>query len=166
MKKLIISIMLIGFIIPIKSQVVELSEVVVSAVNYKYLQGVGSVDAAVPVQLLEEKVAYYDLKNSDLYSDEYDTYTVSFYIPEGRIVALYDNEGNVIKTIERFKDVALPKIIRETVSKKFPGWSYKKDVYKVNYEQGREDSKQFYKIKLENGDQLIKIKIDEEGNFL
>ncbi|TRZ40981.1 nicotinate-nucleotide adenylyltransferase [Robertkochia solimangrovi] len=165
MKKILLGLMILGLTIPLSAQVVKLSEVVVSAANYKYMQSVG-YEAAVPVQLLEEKVATFDLKNSELYSDEYDTYTISFYIPEGKIVALYDNEGNVLRTIERFENIAIPTTVKNAIDQRFPGWEVKKDVYKVTYNDAKNRSTKFYKVKLENGDQLIRIKIDDEGNFL
>ncbi|ETN96463.1 nicotinate-nucleotide adenylyltransferase [Zhouia amylolytica] len=159
-------IAIVGCMTTTWAQDIELSEVVVSAVNYKYLQSIGSEDAAIPVKLLEEKVAHYDLKGSELYSDEYDTYTVSFYIPQGTIVAVYDKDGNIIKTIERFKNINLPKEVNQALYKRFPGWTVKGDVYRVSYRQGQEISKKIYKLKLENGDQLIKVKSDEKGNFM
>jgi hypothetical protein len=63
----------------------ELSEVVISATNYKYLNKVGLENASIPVALLEQKVASFNIKDADFYTDEYDTYEVSFYIPDGYI---------------------------------------------------------------------------------
>ena len=59
---------------------------------------------------LEEKVAMFDLRSSEYYNDEYDTYYVSFYIPDGKILAAYDKEGKLVRTIEKFKNVKLPKL--------------------------------------------------------
>ena len=54
-----------------------------------------------------EKVAMYDLKSSDLYSDEYATYNVSFYILDGKILAAYAKDGKLLRTIEKYKDIKL-----------------------------------------------------------
>jgi hypothetical protein len=37
------------------------------------------------------------------------------------------------------------------------------DVYKVNYNKGVVTKQ--YKVKLENGDKTIRVKLDEKGNF-
>jgi hypothetical protein len=49
----------------------------------------------------------------------YDNYVVSFYIPEGKILAAYDKDGRLLRTAERYKDVAVPKKVREAVAKKY-----------------------------------------------
>ena len=69
-----------------------LPEVTIKAVRYKYLSAVGQKDLAQPVRLLERQAAEYDVKSADFYEDEYDTYYVSFYIPDGQILAAYDKD--------------------------------------------------------------------------
>ena len=128
MKKSILSLIIFCLTFGMYSQITQLPEVVITAVNYKYLNAVENEDTDLSVQMLQEQVAMYDLKNSDLYGDEYDTYTVSFYIPDGKILAAYDKNGEIIRTIERFQNVKLPKDVRNAVYKRFPNWSLEKDV--------------------------------------
>jgi len=168
MKKLMIGLLVLGLTTQAFAQITKvekLSEVVVVAVNYKYLNQVDSQEAAVPVELLQRKVATFDLKNSDFYQDDYDIYTVSFYIPEGKILAAYDKDGNILRTIEKFKDITLPMSVAKSVTKRFPGWTISKDVYLVNYHHKKGVDKK-YKLTLENGDKRMRIKSDAEGNFL
>lgn len=168
MKKLLLGLLALGLTTQMYAQVVaeeQLSEVIVVATNYKYLNDVSRNVESVPVQLLQDKVATYDLKNSELYQDDYDTYEISFFIPEGRILAAYDKDGNIIRTIEKFQDITLPKDVSKAVAKRFPGWAISKDVYLVHYNDKSGASKK-YKITLTNGDQRIKVKVDEKGNFI
>ena len=168
MKKLLIGLFAIGLITQTYAQVTEvekLSEIVIVATNYKYLNQVDYKKAAVPVELLQRKVATFDLKNADFYQDDYDSYLVSFYIPEGKILAAYDNDGKIIRTIERYKNVTLPMPILKSVTKRFPGWKISKDVYLINYHY-KKGVKKKYKLKLENGDKILRVKIDAEGNFM
>lgn len=168
MRKLIFGLFVFGLTTQFYAQVTQvekLSEIIVVATNYKYLNDVSSENQAIPVDLLETKVATYDLKNSELYDDEYDTYNISFYIPEGSILAAYDRDGTIIRTIEKFHDVALPKDVAKAVAQRFPGWTIAKDVYLVNYQQDKGANKR-YKLTLTNKDEKIKVKIDEKGNFL
>ena len=166
MKKLIIGLLVFGLTTQFMfSQIIELSEVIVS-VNYKYLNAIDNEETAVPVKMLQEKVALYDVKKSELYSDEYDTYTVSFFIPDGKIVAAYDKDGKIIRTIEKFKNVKLPYDVTKSIVKRFPNWKMVKDVYKVNYHDDSGITKNQYKVKLENGDKTMTVKVNDKGEFL
>lgn len=169
MKKIIIGVLFVCFAPKLFAQEikpVELSEVVVYATNYKYLHSLASEEPApVPVSILERKVAAFNLKESEYYEDDYGTYNINFYIPEGRILAAYDKDGKIIRTAERFKDVALSKKVREAIHNRFPGWKVTKDIYLVRYHEDHGVSKK-YKVKLENGDQVLRIKVDSQGNFI
>jgi len=168
MKKLIFGLFIFGLTIQAFAQVTKvekLSEVVIVATNYKYLNEVDAKEAAIPVEVLQRKVAAFDLKNSDFYEDEYDSYFVSFYIPEGKILAAYNKDGKIIRTVEKFKNIKLPIEVVQSVSKRFPGWTINDDVYLVKYHHEEGVTKK-YKLRLKNGDKIIKVKTDEEGIFL
>jgi hypothetical protein len=165
MKKLIFSLMAFGFVYQMYAQDIKLPEVIISAVNYKYLNAVSTEDSDPSVTRLEQEVAFYNVKESDLYEDDYDTYMIEFYIPDGRIVAAYNSNGELLRTIEKFKSVKLPKDVRDAVFTRFPNWTLDKDVYYVNYDVNK-DVKKVYKIKLRNGNEVMRIKIDAEGNFM
>ena len=119
MKKILMGILIFGLAIQTFAQVrtEKLSEVVIAATNYKYLNKTGLENASIPVSLLEQKVASFDLKNSDFYQDDYDYYEITFYIPEGYILAAYDKNGEILRTAERFNDVALPQEVITSVEK-------------------------------------------------
>ena len=166
MKNLIIGLIVFGLTTQVFSQVVQLPEVEIAAVNYKYLNAVGSDEVDISVKSLQEKVAQYDLKKTDLYDDDYDMYTVSFYIPEGKILAAYDKNGELLRTIERFKDIKLPLIVRNSVAKRFPNWSMDNDIYRVEYHNDKGVTKRQYKVKIANGEFVQKIEVNEDGEFL
>ena len=167
MKKLILTLIILGFTIQNYAQIrtEQLSEVVIAATNYKYLNKTGIENASIPVSLLEQKVASFDLKDAEFYADVYDTYEVTFYIPEGYILAAYDKNGEILRTAERYNNVTMPKSVINAVASRFPNWAIKKDVYLVSYYESGNITKK-YKITLENGDKKMKIKVDEEGHFL
>lgn len=168
MKKLLLGLLAIGLSTQFYAQVVDdgmLPEVEVIATNYKYLNSIDNSEAAVPVQLLEDMVAKFDVRSSEFYEDGNDFYKVYFYIPEGNIVAAYDKNGKILYTIEKFKNVALPNNVASSIAERFPGWKIAKDVYRVNYDVDTGTNKQ-YKIVLENGKKRIRVKVDDEGVFL
>ncbi len=168
MKKFIVGLFVLGLTSPLFSQVVkteELSEVVVMAVNYKYLNQVDNTEAAIPVKMLERKAAAYDVTTQDYYQDDFDFYTVSFYIPDGKIVAVYDPDGKIIRTIEKFNDISLPDAVKKAVLKRYPNWQIVSDVYRVSYTDAK-GAKKTYKLKLKNGDKMLRVKMNEDGEFL
>ena len=168
MKKFILSLLVIGLTSQVYSQITkveELSEVVVTAVNYKYLNQTDNKEAAVPVQMLQRKVAAYDVTTKDYYQDDYEYYTVEFYIPDGKIVAAYDPDGKILRTIEKFNNIKLPTAVSEALLDRFPNWTVASDVYRVTYTE-KMGAKKVYKLKLENGDKEMKIKMNEDGDFL
>ncbi len=168
MKKFVVFLFVLGFTSSLFSQVVkteQLSEVVVTAVNYKYLNQTDNSEAAVPVKLLQRKVAAYDVKDSDFYQDDFGYYNISFYIPEGKIVAAYDANGKILRTIERFKDIQLPVAVRASIEKRFPNWEIVGDVYRVNFSD-KKGAKKSFKVKLQNGDKVMRVKLTEDGEYL
>lgn len=169
MKKLVFGLFVIGLTTQMYSQITkteELSEVTVYATNYKYLNDMDTKEeASLPVAMLQRKVAAFNVKDSEFYQDDYDLYHINFFIPEGKILAAYDADGKLIRTAERFKNINLPNVVRESVLERFPEWTITKDIYLVNYHEDKGVSKK-YKLKLENGDQVLRVKVDEMGNFL
>ena len=105
MKKVLFGLFALGLTTQMFAQIIkpeELSEVIVMAKNYKYLNDVNSQEVvSVPVELLERKVASYNVKDSEFYQDDYGTYNITFYIPQGKILAEYNADGKIIKTVER-----------------------------------------------------------------
>ena len=49
---------------------------------------------------------------------------------------------------------------------RFPNWKVDKDIYKVIYSEPKWESKKVYKIKLTNGEKTVRVKADQDGNFL
>lgn len=166
MKKIVISCFAIGLAFQLNAQTIELAETLIS-VNYDYLETVDSEKLPNRVKKLQDEVlSYKNVELSKLYDDEYETYKVSFYVPEGRIVAAYDKNGKIIKTIEKYDNVRLPLVVLQSISKRFPNWSVIEDVYYINYHSEKDSLKHEYKIKLQNQDEIITVKTDEKGTFL
>lgn len=169
MKKVLLGLLAIGLTTQVYSQIIkteQLSEVSVYATNYKYLNNVDPQEAAsIPVEMLQRKVASFNVKDSDFYQDDYDLYQVNFFIPDGKILAAYDKDGKLIRTAEKFKNVNLPMSVKKSILDRFPEWIITDDLYIVNYHDSKGASKK-YKVKLQNGDKTLRVKVDEKGNFL
>lgn len=155
---------LFGLVLPAMSQE-TLPEVTVRALRYKYLDAVTQGEVAQPVRMLQRQAAVYDVKKSPYYDDESDTYFISFQIPDGAILATYDSSGKLLRTVENYKNVALPKAVTQAVMGRFPQWSIPKDTYLVNY-YDESGARKMYKLTLENGSKRIRVKLNEKGDFL
>ena len=166
MKNLVLILLLFGITSPVFSQIIKLDEVIIYPIKYKYLFEVVDEDSDANVRKLEIEISKFDITKQEYYSDEYDSYNVSFYIPEGYAVAAYDKDGNILRTIERYKNVKLPIAVSRALVKNFPRWTVERDIYKVIYNEKKWDAKKIYKLRLTNGNKTIKVKTDEEGNFL
>ena len=167
MKKLLLIILALGVASPMIAQEIqteELSEVVVMPVNYRYLDQIGQKTAPVPVKQIQQTAADYDIKSKNYFEDDYNLYTVSFYIPDGKLVAVYDHEGKIIRTIEKFKNVDMPRAVVRTLKNEYPDWELVSDVYKVTYNE-TEGAVKRYKLKLQKGNKSINVKMCDQGKI-
>jgi len=166
MKKLLIGLIAIGLATQFSfSQIVELPEVTLDF-NDKYLTAVTSDDVPLDVMNLEKEVAYFNIVKSDLYNEENHSYKVSFYIPEGSIMAFYNTEGKIKRTIERFKKVKLPRTILTAVLGGYPNWEIADNAYRVDYYDRSGIAKKQYRVKLKNANNTLTVKFDENGEYL
>ncbi|QTE38893.1 hypothetical protein J3L18_07465 [Mucilaginibacter gossypii] len=161
---LMLTALIVGFALCSSAQVI-LPEVRIVASTYKYLNATDNREMSQPVRMLEFKAASYDVKKSEFYDDDYDGYYISFYIPDGKILAAYDKDGKLLRTAEKFKNTKLPEAVRTAVSQRFPNWRISQDVYQVNYFDHKDKADKIFKLLLENGDKRMKVKLNEKGEF-
>ena len=145
---------------------VVLPEVEIKGVNYKYLNSVGDSEVAAPVKILERKVANYDIVNSHQYIDEEGFYFAYFTIPEGKILAVYDGEGEIVRTSEKFVDIPLPLPVSNSIVDDYPGWKITGDIYLVKYKRKKGKATKTYQLTIEKDGKRKKIKTDDKGNFI
>ena len=166
MKNLFLFLLACGLTTDVFAQVIELDEVIIYPVKYKYIYEVVDDDIDQSVKDLQIKLGKFDITKEEYYNDEYDSYDVSFYIPKGYAVVTYDKNGKMLRTIERYKNVKLPLAVNEALEERFPNWTVDKDIYRVSYSEPKWESKKTYKLKLTNGEKTIRVKMDQDGNFL
>ena len=85
---------------------------------------------------------------------------------DGMIIATYDQNGKILNSIERYKNIALPKHIRDACLKEHPGYTIHKDFYLVSYNYDDNEAKKIYKIQLKNENGRKNLKVDSNGNIL
>jgi len=172
MKNLIICLIIIGltttgFAQDSSNEFEVTLEEELSSTNLKYLNAIGYQDADVKVKLLAQKAATFDLEFSNLLEADYEKqeYYVQFKIPEGEILVVYDNEGEIIRTSEKFKDISLPLSVSNAIVEKYPGWKISGDIYQVTYAKDGELNKTYNLFIEKNNIGKRIIKTDESGKF-
>lgn len=113
------------------------------------------------------KVAPYilELQNG---GEEYDSYLVEFRSEKGKLQARYSEEGELLSTTQRFKNIVVPRAIAHQLYRDHKGWAMVKNTYTASG-QGDNLDKELYRIKMKNGkkSQIVKIRpaVDIKGEI-
>lgn len=175
MKKFVIGLMFLGLASQgfsqkedkeASSKGVLLTGVTVSPViNSEYLAEVQEGVYSSLVLFLEEQVARFDMAKSPIYriyKEPAKEYKISFRQANARIKAAFDNSGSLLWSFEKYKNIACPENVRNTLSTEYREWKMKSNTYFVHYSKEGE-LRRVYKIELENGNKKQAIKLNPEG---
>ena len=89
-------------------------------VNNEYLQKVQNGFTPLPAKKLENVVARYNVKNSEVYKPKTDAYIVEFKQKGGRVIAIFNEDGNIVKAHELYENVRLPGHVMVNISRSHP----------------------------------------------
>jgi hypothetical protein len=143
-----------------------LPEVTIVPRNLTYISKVLDDNAPLKVKKLEKTVASYDVtEHPNYYAGDIYAFDVIFQESNARVIATYDEAGKILKSFERFKNIALPKDIVKQIMAKYPGWHFESDTYLVRYFSGKE-AKKYYTVKLLKDNNKVNLKIDPSGKIL
>lgn len=166
MKKLLMIVVLMGFTTTLFAQVEEvLPEVEVLGLHFKYIDAINDTDEPTVIKDLHKYVGNFDVLESDVYDFEYDTYSFTFKIPQGKILAGYDAEGNLLWTVEKFKDIKVPNDIARMVAVEYPGWTFDKTFYTIKYTEKYGATKK-YKVILSKNGKKKRVTLDPNEGIL
>ncbi|WP_067146214.1 hypothetical protein [Pseudotamlana agarivorans] len=151
----------------IKAQTIALSDTYISH-NQNYINATSLVHISKHIKTLENQLLAYNHKSelADLYDDENDLYTVSFYRTFGKIEAVYNKNGKIIKTFEKYKNKRLPLEVMQAISKRFPNWSIIEGVQYIKYDHEQDSLNQVFKVKIKKEEDILSLKTNEIGQFL
>ncbi|UAB81582.1 hypothetical protein INR76_02130 [Marixanthomonas sp. SCSIO 43207] len=90
---------------------------------------------------------------------KFDSYIVTLKSKDGYLKADFDQNGNLLKTQQNFKNVVLPLALRQDMHSTYQGWTLVKTKYNAKT-KGDLLVKAFYRVKLENGNKRQSLKID------
>lgn len=147
-----------------ETQDVQLEDVVISNINLSYLEKVQDIGLADYVKFLEKEASVFDVRGFVELDSRKRTFIVMFKSAKGYIIADYDRNGKILKTSERYKNIALPKNLIIAVFKKYPESSLLKVAYSVEYDY-QKAVKKTYKIQIMNNGKKRNLKIRSGDNF-
>ena len=113
------------------------------------------------VREMQEKFIAYDLGHVDGEQE----YLVMFEADDARLVATYNEKGKLLKVVEKYKNVKLPRSVIFSVYKSYPEWTIVQDKFLYAQSEGNVIKKQ-YDIKIKKGNQTKNIAIKPNGEVL
>jgi len=131
--------------------------------NLPYLQQVKVNDSPVIVMKLEHIAAQYNIKEAPIYKEKSQvTYDVIFEESNGKIIATYNKSGEIVSSIEEYKNLKLPLQVSATISKTYPGWSFISNIHKIVYTKNK--AKKMYTIQIKNNNLTKELKFELEDS--
>jgi len=158
LKFLLILVILIGGLALRSFAQINLSEVKIIASTYKYLNEAGNREMGQPVRMLEYYAVSYDVKKSAFYDGNPDGYYISFSLPDAEILAVYDKDGKLLRTSEKFSNTKMPVMVKDQMGLLAPGWHVVKDEYKFHYNDREGAADKTFDLLLKKGGKRIKVK--------
>ncbi len=105
-----------------------------------------------PIKFVEEK---FDFNSLNL--DDFEEVEVKFVSSKGYLKATFDEHGELIRTDQQFKNIALPGHIRNQVYKNNLGWYMVNNKYTASGNTNKID-KELYRINLTDGKKMRRLK--------
>lgn len=105
-----------------------------------------------PIKFVEENFDFHSLNLDDSEETE-----VRFITSKGYLKATYNQNGELVKTAQQFKNIILPRYIWNQVYKENEGWTMVNNKYTASGKTNKID-KEVYRIKLSDGKKMRKIK--------
>lgn len=170
MKKLVYLLLLAG-IATGQAQVIQLDEARVDARAVKITSNGEDLKYAVvedykgqfhqnPIAFMREKFDIHSLIEHKK-GRHYDSYVVEFRNRKGYLEANFDEEGTLLGTSQKFKNIPLPIGIARELVTKHKGWTMKRNSYQAS---GKGDAldKEIYRITMRNGNKTRNVKFIPE----
>jgi hypothetical protein len=147
--------------IKIKAKETEIPVQVVQSFKEAYKGAEGTEWAIVPALFVEEEymVSGYD----DLNGEKPTSYEVAIKGHNIKAKAVYDKNGTLRYSKEVLTNVALPTVVREAVTRKYPGYALLKDQEIIK--QGKSDIIH-YRVVVEKGKEKLALAVDASGKIL
>ncbi|MDX1601696.1 MAG: hypothetical protein R3209_01400 [Salinimicrobium sediminis] len=93
--------------------------------------------------------------------EDYDSYQVSFKSTKGHLLANFDKDGELVSSFQKFKNVRLPEDARMKILQQYRDAVVVGNKH-IAVSKGWDIQKEFFKVKLRDGDKTRRVKINKE----
>jgi hypothetical protein len=114
------------------------------------------------VQELEKNFVAYDI-GKDYQGSE--SYLLVMETDTGTLSATYNSQGKLIRVVENYKNIRIPKEVMYSIYKTYPGWTIVNDKYLYTQEDGDVIKKQ-YNVKIQKKKESRKLIVHANGEIL
>jgi len=114
------------------------------------------------VRQLQDKFIGYNLGKNE---EGFDEFLVLFEGEDASLAATYNEKGKLIRVVEKYQNVKLPRKVIFSVYKEYPDWTIVQDKFLYTQKDGDVLKKQ-YNLKIKNGNQTKKIVVKPNGDLL
>jgi len=114
------------------------------------------------VRKLQDKFIGYNLGKTE---EGFDEYLVLFEGEDASLAATYNEKGKLLRVVEKYQNVKLPRKVIFSVYKQYPDWVIVQDKFLYTQKDGDIIKKQ-YNLKIKNGNQTKKIVVKPNGDLI
>lgn len=124
-----------------------------------YSESIKNFKEAITIKDLENAIAAYNLKKDAIYDNsERARYNVSFNRKNAKAAVVYNTDGEIINTEEKYKNVKLPYQLAASIAKKHPKFYTKNTTVFKKFNKGF-GIKTIYEVEISNGTKTKTLKI-------
>jgi len=114
------------------------------------------------VQDLEKNFVAYDIGKD---YQGFESYLLLMETDTGTLSATYNNQGKLIRVVENYKNIRIPKEVMYSIYKTYPGWTIVNDKYLYTQEDGDVIKKQ-YNVKIQKKKETHRLIVHANGEIL
>jgi len=140
----------------------ELPAVVIKSAGKDFSVYLPDKNPDFKVRQMQEKFIGYNLGKD---YEGYDEYLVLMESEDSYLTATYNQNGKLIRVVEKYENVRLPSSVMLSVYKAFPEWTIIKDKFLYTQEDGTVKNKT-YSLKLKKDKEIKKIVVNPQGKIL
>lgn len=169
MKNLLTALLLLGLVSTGQAQdPIVLEELRLEATSFELDPNSGTLEIMIPEDYegqfhdnpLKFAKSKFDINRllEDNEDSGYESYTVTFKSSKGYLSAEYNREGSLVSSHQEFRNIALPRQASADLYKDHQGWTMVRNKHIISTRNG-EVTKDFYKVRLRNGQKGKSLKI-------
>jgi len=114
------------------------------------------------VRQLQDKFIGYNLGKNE---EGFDEFLVLFEGEDASLAATYNEKGKLLRVVEKYQNVKLPRKVIFSVYKEYPDWTIVQDKFLYTQKDGDIVKKQ-YNLKIKKGKETKKIVVKPNGDLI